>query len=61
MYGQLGTGKNKNRVPGELAAESTLQKVKLDGVIEHIVCGLDNTVLATSKMIDHSNKVITFM
>ncbi|RCH87809.1 Williams-Beuren syndrome chromosome region 16 protein [Rhizopus azygosporus] len=47
MYGQLGIGKNKNTVPGELAAESTLQNVKLDGVIEHIVCGLDNTVLAT--------------
>ncbi|CEI97662.1 hypothetical protein RMCBS344292_11792 [Rhizopus microsporus] len=61
MYGQLGIGKNKNTVPGELAAESTLQNVKLDGVIEHIVCGLDNTVLATGKIIDHGNKVITFM
>lgn len=47
MYGQLGLGKNKNTAPGDLIAESEPKLVDFDQSIEHLVCGLDNTILAT--------------
>ncbi|CAO3702618.1 unnamed protein product [Rhizopus stolonifer] len=47
MYGQLGTGKNKNTRPGQLVAETGMALVDFKENIEHVVCGLDNTILAT--------------
>lgn len=46
MYGQLGLGKNKNTAPGNLIAEDTPRLVDFQR-IEHIACGLDNTILVT--------------
>jgi hypothetical protein len=47
MYGQLGLGKNKNTAPGALVAEQRPRLVDFKQQIEHITCGLDNTILAT--------------
>lgn len=47
MYGQLGLGKNKNTNPGQLVAEKSPRLVTGDLRINHLVCGLDNTILGT--------------
>lgn len=47
MYGQLGLGKNKNSSPGTLVAEDEPRQVDFKHRIHDIVCGLDNTVIAT--------------
>ncbi|CAO3610820.1 unnamed protein product [Mucor hiemalis] len=47
MYGQLGLGKNKNTNPGQLVAENSPSLVIGDLHIQHLVCGLDNTILGT--------------
>lgn len=47
MYGQLGLGKSKRSNPGSLVCEKKPQYVDFKHRIKDIVCGLDNTVIAT--------------
>ncbi|KAI8992662.1 regulator of chromosome condensation 1/beta-lactamase-inhibitor protein II [Pilobolus umbonatus] len=51
MYGQLGLGQHKNTNPGQLLMQDTPRLVDFSPKIEHLACGLDNTVLSTT---DHT-------
>lgn len=57
MYGQLGLGENKNTAPGQLVTEKKPTLINLKKNIKHIVCGLDNTILATGSRTKSVNEI----